>query len=258
MEFGNEPGLSGAVVQPLLQLSDTPEDQAGERNKLQSSGWMNQTPTKRAPEGLLQPLSSSSNIEASKVDGPLGLNPGTHPEAVAHSNAPENLPLTPPRAEPLPTHRVSIDDPCSKVLPAALLKYDVKTKTDRREYDLCVTYGDVERVIGLDENPFTIFKDLKRAGKKPKFMLRRIPQSEEKEVKSDADDLSDQAGISKGISFSRSPFVGHNPTLRPVDVNKSGSGSPQKPFTRSSRQSWTAASSDLTYAASSAGLLRWW
>jgi hypothetical protein len=239
VEFGNEPELSGAVAQPLLQLSDTAEDQAGERNKLPSGGWMNKTSTKRAPEGLLPPLSSASNIEASKVGVPPGFgydiapsgksNPGTHPEAVAHSNAPKNLPLTPPRTEPLAAHGVTMDDPCSKVLPAALLKYGIKTKTDRCEYDLCVTYGDVERVIGLDEKPFAIFKDLDRVGQKPKFMLRRIPQPEEKEVKLDADNLSDQAGISKGLSFSRSPFVGHNPTLRPIDRNKSGSGSPQSP-----------------------------
>lgn len=222
VEFGNEPEVSGAVAQRLLQLSDTAEDQAGERNKLPSGGWMNKTSTKRAPEGLLPPLSSASNTEASKVGVPPGFGYDIAPSGKSN-------PGTHPRTEPLTAHGVTMDDPCSKVLPAALLKYGIKTKTDRREYDLCVTYGGVERVIGLDEKPFAIFKDLDRAGQKPKFMLRRIPQPEEKEVKSDADDLSDQAGISKGLSFSRSPFVGHNPTLRPIDGNKSGSGSPQSP-----------------------------
>ena len=75
-----------------------------------------------------------------------------------------------PRTEPLTALPVSIDDPCSKVLPAALLKYGIKTKTDRREYDLCVTYGDVEHVVG---KPFAIFKHLDQAGKKTKFMFRR-------------------------------------------------------------------------------------
>jgi hypothetical protein len=236
VELENEPGLSVVVAQPLLQLSDTPE-QARERNELQSSGWVNKTPTKRAPEGLLQLLSSSLNAEASKVVVPPGFGFGiapsgksnfeTHPEAVAHSDAPKDLPLTPPRTESPTALRVSIDDPCSKVLPGALLKYGIKTKTDRREYDLCVIHGDVERVIGLDEKPFAIFRDLDRAGKKPKFMLRKIRQPEEKEAKPDADDLSDQAGRSKRPFFSRSPFVGHSPTLRPIDENKSGSGSPQ-------------------------------
>jgi hypothetical protein len=138
---------------------------------------VNKTPTKRAPEGFLQLLSPPSNTEASKVVVPpgsaFGIAPSgksnleTHPEAIAHSDALKSLPPTPPRTGLPNALHVTIDDPCSRVLPTALLKYGIKAKTDRRGYDLRVIYGDVERVIGLDEKPFAIFKDLDRVGKNP-------------------------------------------------------------------------------------------
>ncbi|KAH6658199.1 SAM domain-containing protein [Truncatella angustata] len=67
--------------------------------------------------------------------------------------------------------RVSMDDPCYKVLPAALKKYNINEPWDK--YALYIVYGDQERCLGLDEKPLILFKQLDKEGKKPMFMLRK-------------------------------------------------------------------------------------
>ena len=67
--------------------------------------------------------------------------------------------------------RVSIDDPCYKVLPVALKKYNINS--DWRQYALYIVYGDQERCLGLNEKPLILFKALDKEGRKPMFMLRR-------------------------------------------------------------------------------------
>ena len=67
--------------------------------------------------------------------------------------------------------RVSMDDPCYKVLPAALKRYNIQA--DWRQYALYIVHGDQERCLGLDERPLILFKQLDRDGRKPMFMLRR-------------------------------------------------------------------------------------
>lgn len=66
--------------------------------------------------------------------------------------------------------RVGFDDPCSKVLPAALKKY--KINSDWRDYSLFICYGDQERSLGLDEKPLIVFQELQRLQMNPVFMLR--------------------------------------------------------------------------------------
>ncbi|KAJ2899040.1 protein kinase regulator ste50 (SAM domain-containing protein) [Zalerion maritima] len=67
--------------------------------------------------------------------------------------------------------RVSMDDPCYKVLPAALKKYQINAPWD--QYALYIVYGDQERCLRLDEKPLILFKQLDKEGKKPMFMLRK-------------------------------------------------------------------------------------
>ena len=67
--------------------------------------------------------------------------------------------------------RVSVDDPCYKVLPAALKKYNINAPW--RQYSLYIVYGDQERCLGLEEKPLELFKQLDKEGRKPMFMLRR-------------------------------------------------------------------------------------
>lgn len=64
-----------------------------------------------------------------------------------------------------------MDDPCHKVLPAALKKYNINA--DWRQYALYIVYGDQERCLALDEKPLILFKQLDREGRKPMFMLRK-------------------------------------------------------------------------------------
>ena len=76
-----------------------------------------------------------------------------------------------PSVEIFKSFRVSMEDPCEKVLPAALKKYGIQA--DWRQYALYIVYGDQERCLGLKEKPLILFKQLDKEGRKPMFMLRR-------------------------------------------------------------------------------------
>ena len=86
--------------------------------------------------------------------------------------------------------RVSMDDPCYKVLPAALKKYQINAPWD--QYALYIVYGDQERCLGLEEKPLILFKQLDKEGKKPMFMLRKTNPAP-----ADAD-APGSAGLSSG------------------------------------------------------------
>lgn len=77
----------------------------------------------------------------------------------------------PPSVEIFKSFRVSMEDPCHKVLPAALKKYNIVG--DWKQYALYIVYGDQERCLGLDERPLILFKQLEKEGRKPMFMLRK-------------------------------------------------------------------------------------
>lgn len=68
--------------------------------------------------------------------------------------------------------RVTLDDPCYKVLPAALKKY--KINDDWRQYALFICYGTTERCLSYDEKPLLLFQKLKENKQSPVFMLRHI------------------------------------------------------------------------------------
>jgi hypothetical protein len=71
--------------------------------------------------------------------------------------------------------RVTIDDPTYKVLPVALKKYNIIA--DWRNYALYLVCGDQERLMGLNEKPLIVFKQLHREGKKPMFMLKKLDKT---------------------------------------------------------------------------------
>ncbi|GJJ72376.1 protein STE50 [Entomortierella parvispora] len=70
--------------------------------------------------------------------------------------------------------RISQDDPCYKVLPAALKKY--KINDDWRQYALFICYGNTERILTYNEKPLLLMKQLKEANESPVFMLKHIRQ----------------------------------------------------------------------------------
>jgi protein STE50 len=85
-----------------------------------------------------------------------------------------------PQVEIFKSFRVSIDDPCHKVLPVALKKYNITA--DWRQYALYIVHGDQERCLGLNEKPLILFKQLDKEGRKPMFMLRKHAQPMEGHV----------------------------------------------------------------------------
>lgn len=95
----------------------------------------------------------------------------TNPAATPSSN---------PQVEIFKSFRVSIDDPCHKVLPVALKKYNITA--DWRQYALYIVHGDQERCLGLNERPLILFKQLDKEGRKPMFMLRKHAAPQEGHV----------------------------------------------------------------------------
>ncbi|EGS20810.1 uncharacterized protein CTHT_0026480 [Thermochaetoides thermophila DSM 1495] len=87
--------------------------------------------------------------------------------------------------------RVSMDDPCYKVLPAALKKYQINAPWD--QYALYIVYGDQERCLGLDEKPLILFKQLDKEGKKPMFMLRKTTQAQQQAATAAASQAAQEA-----------------------------------------------------------------
>lgn len=68
-----------------------------------------------------------------------------------------------------------MEDPCYKVLPAALKKYNINAPWE--QYALYIVYGDKERCLSMEEKPLILFKQLDKEGKKPMFMLRKMTPS---------------------------------------------------------------------------------
>lgn len=95
--------------------------------------------------------------------------PSTIPRAESRAGG---APPGPSSVEIFKSFRVSWEDPCYKVLPAALRKYNIHS--DPKDYALYIVYGDQERCLQLDEKPLLLFKQLEREGRKPMFMLRKI------------------------------------------------------------------------------------
>jgi protein STE50 len=98
--------------------------------------------------------------------------------------------------------RVSMDDPCYKVLPAALKKYQINAPWD--QYALYIVYGDQERCLGLDEKPLILFKQLDKEGKKPMFMLRKTNNAQ-------VDLTSDMPGSAGLGASARGAATGYDP-----------------------------------------------
>jgi protein STE50 len=92
--------------------------------------------------------------------------------------------------------RVSMEDPCYKVLPAALKKYNINAPWEH--YALYIVYGDQERCLELNEKPLILFKQLDKEGKKPMFMLRKTNAHPEA---AGGAELPSSAGLDNGSQF---------------------------------------------------------
>ena len=114
-------------------------------------------------------FSTASTVVPSAHNSMNGATTTTGPTSASAGSAPS---ADTPSVEIFKSFRVGLDDPCHKVLPAALRKYNIQA--DWRQYALYIVYGDQERCVDLDEKPLALFKDLDREGKKPMFMLRKL------------------------------------------------------------------------------------
>ncbi|GKZ19480.1 adaptor for signal transduction [Aspergillus brasiliensis] len=138
-------------------------------------------PQTLASRAYTQPSSSSINHGShshhddttASQSRPDRLNPtptqATRPDIPTRSES--RATQDPPSVEIFKSFRVSMDDPCHKVLPAALKKYNINA--DWKQYALYIVYGDQERCLGLEERPLILFKQLEKEGRKPMFMLRK-------------------------------------------------------------------------------------
>lgn len=131
---------------------------------------------------LKSSISSKANPTNATLSTATTAIPSAHSSLTAASIAPSSASIAPstaadaaPSVEIFKSFRVGLEDPCYKVLPAALRKYNIQA--DWRQYALYIVYGDQERAVGMDEKPLALFKDLDREGKKPMFMLRRLATS---------------------------------------------------------------------------------
>lgn len=101
--------------------------------------------------------------------------------------------------------RVSMEDPCYKVLPAALKKYNINAPWE--QYALYIVYGDQERCLGMMEKPLILFKQLDKEGKKPMFMLRKLTSNTEVQ----GGDVPGSAGLEGNMGRSYQNTSGYEP-----------------------------------------------
>ncbi|KAM0751989.1 RA-domain-containing protein [Meredithblackwellia eburnea MCA 4105] len=116
---------------------------------------------------LLHPHASSSSLRTTSSPTPTASTSaaagGTSSGSGQDSKQADN---------PYRSFRVTLEDPCWKVLPAALKKY--KINDDWRMYALFICYGNTERCLSYDEKPLMLFQRLKENNSNPVFMLRHI------------------------------------------------------------------------------------
>ncbi|SCZ93173.1 BZ3500_MvSof-1268-A1-R1_Chr6-2g08507 [Microbotryum saponariae] len=131
---------TSSLAVPSRQASDRDRDRDRDR-----TGW------DRSADSSSKPVSSPSAMTTTSVAS------GT-----ASSSA----------DNPYRSFRVTLEDPCYKVLPAALKKY--KINDDWKQYALFICYGNTERCLAYDEKPLILFQKLKESNNNPVFMLRHI------------------------------------------------------------------------------------
>ncbi|TGZ79423.1 hypothetical protein EX30DRAFT_397022 [Ascodesmis nigricans] len=108
--------------------------------------------------------------DADRSDSRLGRR-GKPPTTTTSSSTEPTTSSSSSQVEIFKSFRVSMEDPCYKVLPAALKRYQIHS--DWRNYALYIVYGDQERCLGMYEKPLILFKQLDKEGRKPMFMLRK-------------------------------------------------------------------------------------
>ena len=174
------PNLPSPTSHSIYNVQSTPAGRAYGSASIERGNPMNNLPDRSQSLGsntnFVDPsytYSSSSstlvNDNASYRSTPTPTPPGRH--GPSHHNDTPPSGGREPAVEIFKSFRVTMEDPCYKVLPAALKKYGINA--DPSQYALYIVYGDQERCLGRDEKPLILFKQLDKEGRKPMFMLRK-------------------------------------------------------------------------------------
>lgn len=150
------------------------------------------TPNLNPPLALNAPSGSApAETTPGLAPGPVSGGPSPTPSQVANASGPSDSDKSKAKDaahSAAKSFRVTLEDPCWKVLPAALKKY--KINDDWKMYALFICFGNTgerkrfmnfmteadmsERCLSYDEKPLMLFQKLKESGQKPVFMLRHI------------------------------------------------------------------------------------
>lgn len=177
-EAGANPPLTPGAL--LGHSPATPIGQSPSGQRVLQHGQSASLGTAREIEALRNNTSSLSNQEGHSTHSGFASSSGHQNTATSSSqNQSSGSNRNNTADHPYRSFRVTLEDPCYKVLPAALKKY--KINDDWRSYALFICYGNgtTERCLSLDEKPLLLFQKLKDSGQNPVFMLRHI-----KDVKS--------------------------------------------------------------------------
>lgn len=132
-------------------------------------GGMNKQPSMSSIQSQSESMSRvvTPTISSRSSSANISIMPG-----VASSSSSVNLMISGsnPHSQPIKDFNISPDVPCYKVLPQIARRH--KVRGDWRGVGLVVCYDDQERMIGLEEKPLAIYKELQREGKNPIFMIR--------------------------------------------------------------------------------------
>lgn len=156
------PSPSPSYPSPNMPSPTSPPSMNG--TMLGSRSYRSDQPT---PSGRTTFSESEHSFAASSREKPVAPRRQTPAPDTPGSNA---------SVEIFKSFRVSMDDPCYKVLPAALRRYQINAPWD--QYALYIVYGDQERCLSLHEKPLILFKQLDKEGKKPMFMLRKTANAQ--------------------------------------------------------------------------------
>ena len=155
-------GPTGAIS----NNSPTRRNATGAHTSQPSSSLTSGFPTSATttPASLKHAANAGSGSDGSRQAMTLGSTTKSGVNGGSSSSSSDN--------NPYKSFRVTLDDPCHKVLPAALKKY--KIIDDWRMYALFICYGNTERCLSYDEKPLLLFQKLKENNQSPVFMLRHI------------------------------------------------------------------------------------
>lgn len=83
-----------------------------------------------------------------------------------------------PSDDTLKQLRAKTEDPCYKILQAAMKSHKLD-RSEWRKYVLVICYGgDKERVLRYEEKPVLVFKELNELGLSPSIMLRQVEDND--------------------------------------------------------------------------------